>query len=84
DLGAIASALLLIGMSFVYGMTGKLDITEIANVLAHCNFAGLQQQCLLVYLVMMIATFLFKLGAFPFLMCLPDVYQGAPNAVANI
>ncbi|MBK2156332.1 NADH-quinone oxidoreductase subunit N [Francisella tularensis] len=83
-LGAIASALLLFGMSFVYGMTGKLDITEIANVLAHGNFVGLQQQFLLVYLVMMIATFLFKLGAFPFHMWLPDVYQGAPNAVANI
>ncbi|ABK90524.1 NADH-quinone oxidoreductase subunit N [Francisella tularensis subsp. novicida] len=83
-LGAIASALLLFGMSFVYGMTGKLDITEIANVLAQGNFAGLQQQFLLVCLVMMIATFLFKLGAFPFHMWLPDVYQGAPNAVANI
>lgn len=83
-LGAIASALLLFGMSFVYGMTGKLDITEIANVLAHGNFAGLQQQFLLVCLVMMIATFLFKLGTFPFHMWLPDVYQGAPNAVANI
>ncbi|AEE27037.1 NADH-quinone oxidoreductase subunit N [Francisella hispaniensis] len=83
-LGAIASALLLFGMSFVYGMTGKLDITEIANALAQGNFAGLQQQFLLVCLVMMIATFLFKLGAFPFHMWLPDVYQGAPNAVANI
>ncbi|APD51136.1 NADH-quinone oxidoreductase subunit N [Francisella hispaniensis] len=83
-LGAIASALLLFGMSFVYGMTGKLDITEIANALAQGDFAGLQQQFLLVCLVMMIATFLFKLGAFPFHMWLPDVYQGAPNAVANI
>lgn len=83
-LGAIASALLLFGMSFVYGITGKLDITEIAKVLAQANFTGLQQQFLLVCLVMMIATFLFKLGAFPFHMWLPDVYQGAPNAVANI
>ncbi|OEZ32954.1 NADH-quinone oxidoreductase subunit N [Francisella endosymbiont of Amblyomma maculatum] len=83
-LGAIASALLLFGMSFVYGITGKLDITEIAKVLAQANFIGLQQQFLLVCLVMMIATLLFKLGAFPFHMWLPDVYQGAPNAVANI
>ena len=83
-LGAIASALLLFGMSFVYGITGKLDITEIAKVLAQANLTGLQQQFLLVCLVMMIATFLFKLGAFPFHMWLPDVYQGAPNAVANI
>ncbi|MDE5004945.1 NADH-quinone oxidoreductase subunit N, partial [Francisella tularensis subsp. holarctica] len=55
-----------------------------ANVLSHGNFAGLKQKFLLVYLVMMIATFLFKLCAFPFHMWLPDVYQGAPNAVANI
>ncbi|APC92354.1 NADH-quinone oxidoreductase subunit N [Francisella opportunistica] len=83
-LGAIASALLLFGMSFVYGMTGELDITDIANTLSQGNFTGLQQQFLLVCLIMMIATFLFKLGAFPFHMWLPDVYQGAPNAVANI
>ncbi|AFJ43059.1 NADH-quinone oxidoreductase subunit N [Francisella orientalis] len=83
-LGAIASALLLFGMSFVYGMTGQLDITDIATALSQGNFTGLEQQLLLVCLVMMIATFLFKLGAFPFHMWLPDVYQGAPNAVANI
>lgn len=83
-LGAIASALLLFGMSFVYGMTGQLDITDIATALSQGNFTGLEQQFLLVCLVMMIATFLFKLGAFPFHMWLPDVYQGAPNAVANI
>lgn len=83
-LGAIASALLLFGMSFVYGMTGQLDITDIATALLQGNFTGLEQQFLLVCLVMMIATFLFKLGAFPFHMWLPDVYQGAPNAVANI
>lgn len=83
-LGAIASALFLFGMSFVYGMTGQLDITDIATALSQGNFTGLEQQFLLVCLVMMIATFLFKLGAFPFHMWLPDVYQGAPNAVANI
>ncbi|AEI35471.1 NADH-quinone oxidoreductase subunit N [Francisella salina] len=83
-LGAIASALLLFGMSFVYGMTGQLDITDIATALSQGNFTGLEQQFLLVCLVMMIATFLFKLGAFPFHMWLPDIYQGAPNAVANI
>ncbi|MED7818928.1 MULTISPECIES: NADH-quinone oxidoreductase subunit N [unclassified Francisella] len=83
-LGAIASALLLFGMSFVYGITGQLDISGIAHALAQGNFSGLEQKFLLVCLVMMIATFLFKLGAFPFHMWLPDVYQGAPNAVANI
>ena len=66
-LGAIASALLLFGMSFVYGMTGQLDITDIATALSQGNFTGLEQQFLLVCLVMMIATFLFKLGAFHFI-----------------
>ncbi|GAB4223300.1 MAG: NADH-quinone oxidoreductase subunit N [Francisella sp.] len=83
-LGAIASALLLFGMSFIYGITGKLDVTEIANVLSQSNFNSWQHKFLLICLVMMIATFLFKLGAFPFHMWLPDVYQGAPNAVSNI
>ena len=82
-LGAIASALLLFGMSFIYGMTGQLDITDIARVLAQNSFTGIEHKFLLVCL-MMIATFLFKLGAFPFHMWLPDVYEGAPNAVANI
>ncbi|RUS68841.1 hypothetical protein EGW08_023403, partial [Elysia chlorotica] len=83
-LGAIASALLLFGMSFVYGLTGQLDIADIAKFLSTANFSEIQNQFLLVCLVMMIATFLFKLGAFPFHMWLPDVYEGAPNAVANI
>lgn len=83
-LGAIASALLLFGMSFIYGITGQLDVTNIANALAQHAYSGIEHKFLLVCLVMMIATFLFKLGAFPFHMWLPDVYEGAPNAVANI
>ncbi|MGQ4001841.1 NADH-quinone oxidoreductase subunit N [Francisellaceae bacterium CB299] len=83
-LGAIASALLLFGMSFVYGMTGQLDITDIAKFLATHDFSTIEHKFLLICLVMMCATFLFKLGAAPFNMWLPDVYEGAPNAVANI
>lgn len=83
-LGAIASALLLFGMSFVYGITGQLDITDIAKYLVTHNFSSIEHKLLLICLVMMCATFLFKLGAAPFNMWLPDVYEGAPNAVANI
>ena len=83
-LGAIASALLLFGMSFVYGITGQLDITDIASFLATHDFSTLEHKFLLICLVLMCATFLFKLGAAPFNMWLPDVYEGAPNAVANI
>ena len=83
-LGAIASALLLFGMSFIYGITGQLDIADIAKVLATNHYTGIEQQLLLVCIVLMISTFLFKLGAFPFHMWLPDIYEGAPNAVATI
>ena len=83
-LGAIASALLLFGMSFVYGITGQLDITDIAQYLSTHDFSTIEYKFLLICLVLMSATFLFKLGAAPFNMWLPDVYEGAPNAVANI
>ncbi|AJC48516.1 NADH-quinone oxidoreductase subunit N [Allofrancisella guangzhouensis] len=83
-LGAIASGLLLFGMSFVYGITGQLDITNIAKFITTNSFDSLEYKFLLICLVMMTATFLFKLGAAPFNMWLPDVYEGAPNAVANI
>ncbi|MFC4892976.1 NADH-quinone oxidoreductase subunit N [Pseudofrancisella aestuarii] len=83
-LGAIASALLLFGMSFVYGITGQLDVTDIAKALAAGHFTGIERQLLLVCVVLMISSFLFKLGAFPFHMWLPDIYEGAPNAVATI
>ena len=83
-LGAIASAILLFGMSFLYGMTGHLNITKIAEILMQNDFKSLDFKFLLICLVMMMVAFLFKLGAFPFHMWLPDVYQGAPNAVANV
>ena len=83
-LGAIASALLLFGMSFIYGMTGQLDVTDIAKALNTASYTGIEHQFLLVCLVLMIATFMFKLGAFPFHMWLPDIYEGAPNAVATM
>ncbi|QIV95446.1 NADH dehydrogenase subunit N [Allofrancisella inopinata] len=83
-LGAIASGLLLFGMSFVYGITGQLDIVNIAKFITAHSFDSLEYKFLLICLVMMTATFLFKLGAAPFNMWLPDVYEGAPNAVANI
>ena len=83
-LGAIASAFLLFGMSYIYGITGQLDISDIAAYLHVHQSVGVEHQVLLGCVVLMVASFLFKLGAFPFHMWLPDVYQGSPNAVANI
>lgn len=76
-LGALASGMLLYGMSMVYGATGTLD-------LAHLHMAAGQTTMphLLVFgLIFMIVGIGFKLGAAPFHMWIPDVYQGSPTAV---
>src|SRR6516162_8078003 len=75
-LGAIASGALLYGMSLIYGLTGTLNLEEIA-VRLH-EPAGLGVVFGLVFLVVGVA---FKLGAVPFHMWLPDVYEGAPTSV---
>ncbi|WP_239986777.1 NADH-quinone oxidoreductase subunit NuoN [Fastidiosibacter lacustris] len=78
-LGAIASGLLLYGMSFIYGITGSLDLTEIGKYLT--NPTAAHMDIVLIAMVLMITTATFKLGAVPFHMWVPDVYEGSPNAV---
>jgi NADH-quinone oxidoreductase subunit N len=75
-LGAIASGMLLYGMSLIYGLTGTLDLGEIAARLHVPLSAGVVLG--LTFIVVAIA---FKLGAVPFHMWLPDVYEGAPTSV---
>jgi NADH-quinone oxidoreductase subunit N len=77
-LGALASGMLLYGMSMVYGLTGSLDIAVIGAAIAE---RGLQDIVLVFALTFIILGLAFKLGAVPFHMWLPDVYQGAPTAV---
>ena len=77
-LGALASGLLLYGMSMVYGATGALELAAIATAIAGGDVAP---TVLAVGIVFMIAGVAFKLGAAPFHMWLPDVYDGAPMAV---
>ncbi|MFO7592675.1 MAG: NADH-quinone oxidoreductase subunit NuoN [Pseudomonadota bacterium] len=77
-LGAMASAMLLYGMSMIYGVTGTLDLAEISQAVA----AGQGDQLLLIFgLVFLLVGVAFKLGAVPFHMWVPDVYHGAPTAV---
>ena len=77
-LGALASGVLLYGMSMLYGATGTLEITELAQL----STEGVQAQLVLVFgLVFIVAGLGFKLGAVPFHMWVPDVYEGAPTAV---
>ena len=75
-LGAIASGTLLYGMSLIYGLTGSLDLGEIAARLHAPLSAGVVLG--LTFIVVAVA---FKLGAVPFHMWLPDVYEGAPTSV---
>ena len=75
-LGAIASGALLYGMSLVYGLTGTLDLGAIAERLYAPSSLGVTMG--LAFIVVAVA---FKLGAVPFHMWLPDVYEGAPTSV---
>lgn len=77
-LGALASGMLLYGMSMVYGVTGSLALADIAVALQD----GTDLRIPLVFGVVFIVSGLaFKLGAVPFHMWVPDVYHGAPTAV---
>ena len=76
-LGALASGMLLYGMSMMYGATGSLNLSEVAAALLN----GSQDRPVLVLgLVFIVAGLAFKLGAVPFQMWLPDVYDGSPTA----
>ena len=80
-LGAIASGLLLYGMSMIYGITGSLDIAQIATFATSATLASEQVLILNFGLVFLVIGIAFKLGAVPFHMWVPDVYQGAPTSV---
>ncbi len=77
-LGALASGMLLYGMSMLYGATGSLEITRLADTILNL---GARDLVLVFALVFIVAGLGFKLGAVPFHMWVPDVYHGAPTAV---
>jgi NADH-quinone oxidoreductase subunit N len=77
-LGALASGLLLYGMSMIYGATGTLEITGIAQRLMS---GGANKTVLTFGLVFLVSGLAFKLGVVPFHMWIPDVYHGAPTSV---
>ncbi|HWK74363.1 MAG TPA: NADH-quinone oxidoreductase subunit N, partial [Povalibacter sp.] len=77
-LGAIASGLLLYGFSIIYGMTGTLQLDELAVAVRE---VGPDKLGLVFGLAFIIAGVAFKFGAVPFHMWVPDVYHGAPTPV---
>lgn len=80
-LGAVTSAVMLYGISFVYGITGSTQLTDIANAV---SANGLTHSRLLFFASMLLfAGFGFKSALAPFHMWCPDTYEGAPTAVTS-
>ena len=77
-LGALASGMLLYGMSMLYGITGSLDIEMVRQKIEAISSGNVVLIFGLVFIVVGLA---FKLGVVPFHMWIPDVYEGAPTAV---
>jgi NADH-quinone oxidoreductase subunit N len=77
-LGALASGMLLYGISMLYGATGSLDIEQVATAIRAPGEKGIVLVFALCFIVVGLA---FKFGAVPFHMWIPDVYDGAPTPV---
>ena len=78
-MGAFASAFLLFGIAFVYGVTGSFDIETIGRYVTDNN--GNVSVMFLTGVLMILAAMCFKVGAVPFHFWTPDVYQGAPTLI---
>jgi NADH-quinone oxidoreductase subunit N len=78
-LGALSSGMLLYGMSMVYGAAGTLDLAALHGATGHSGLPHL----MLFGLIFMLVGIAFKLGAAPFHMWIPDVYQGASTPVTT-
>ncbi len=77
-LGALASGMLLYGISMIYGATGSIEFGAVSEGLANPD---VNKMVLVFGLVFVVIGLAFKLGAVPFHMWVPDVYHGAPTAV---
>ena len=77
-LGALASGLLLYGISLVYGFSGSMNFSELG---AQLNDPKTASTGVVIGVVFMVAGLAFKISAVPFHMWTPDVYEGAPTPV---
>jgi NADH-quinone oxidoreductase subunit N len=80
--GSFASALMLYGLSLLYGFTGNTNLSELGKLLGSANFAN-NPLPVLGALVLVIVGFGFKISAVPFHFWTPDVYEGAPTPVTG-
>lgn len=77
-LGVLASGMLLYGISMIYGGTGSLELAGVAESIAA---PGPMRLTMVLGLMFVVAGVAFKLGAVPFHVWVPDVYEGAPTPV---
>ena len=80
-LGAVASGLLLYGISIIYGVTGTLELGQLSDSIQTSMHSSETRPYLIYGMVFVLVGVLFKLGAAPFHMWIPDVYHGAPVPV---
>ncbi|HSW57905.1 MAG TPA: NADH-quinone oxidoreductase subunit N [Dehalococcoidales bacterium] len=81
-LSSMASAILLMGMAFLYGFTGQTSLEELSAALQTLTASDLiNAPALLLGIILIIAGFGFKIATVPFHMWVPDVYEGAPTPV---
>jgi NADH-quinone oxidoreductase subunit N len=80
--GALASGIMLFGMSLLFGLTGELAFSDLLQ--ATMGLEGAKMAALLVAVVLMLAGLAFKISMVPFHMWTPDAYEGAPIAVTAL
>jgi len=77
-LGAFSSAIMVYGMSLLYGLSGT---TNLNGILAYLRSTDLTNPIIFLAMIMLVVSFGFKVAAVPFHMWVPDVYEGAPTSV---
>ncbi|MCH7487488.1 MAG: NADH-quinone oxidoreductase subunit N [Proteobacteria bacterium] len=77
-LGSVSSGIFLYGLSLMYGITGTTQLTDMATALAS---GGANDPALMLATVFLVTGLLFKVGAVPLHMWVPDVYEGAPTTI---
>ena len=85
-LGATSSAIILMGIAYLYGITGSTFFSDIASVTtgqieSRYFSSGSTNLLLLFSVILLVAGVSFKIASFPFFSWVPDVYQGAPTLV---
>jgi len=83
-LGALASGMLLFGISLIYGYVGSVGYDEVAATLSAAKAEGAVAPGVIIGMVFILVAIAFKISAAPFHMWTPDVYEGAPTSVTAL